>query len=70
MTPRQHPKRTVWQPPPAKCPVQEMGKAGICNSPVVPGQPYCARHLRKRDVVRKSKHSVIRLATNDEGRND
>lgn len=35
-----------------RCPVQTMGVKGYCNEPVVPGQPYCARHLRKQDRVK------------------
>jgi hypothetical protein len=34
------------------CPVQEQGRKGYCNEPVVPGQPYCTKHLRKRDRVK------------------
>lgn len=55
MTPRQHPKRTVWQPPPARCPVQTMGQPGVCNAPVVPGEYYCLKHLRKRDRQRRKR---------------
>lgn len=34
------------------CKVQTMGIKGYCNQPVVPGQHYCARHLRKQDRVK------------------
>jgi hypothetical protein len=37
------------QPP---CPVQEMGVKGYRNAPVVKGQLYCERHLRKQDRVK------------------
>lgn len=34
------------------CKVQTMGIKGPCNAPVVKGQPYCERHLRKKDRVK------------------
>lgn len=34
------------------CPVWAMGIKGPCNEPVVKGQPYCTKHLRKQDRVK------------------
>lgn len=54
-TPTKRPPKVVL------CPVQVMGVKGYCNAPVVPGQPFCAKHLRKRDRISSTVYIMSRI---------